>query len=209
LRGIAVLVRPDNRFDTRSFPSPDGERGKIDPVAQTSDAAWTEETDEPDWFGETSPFETEAQLASALPVILSPARVVHAVTPQAPAPVPAQTDLPAETAGTNGHAETEAAEVLHDGHLFEVVEPAHVSPQQPTPLAAIPPPDPSLAPPPTWSVRIPGVEPLPQRLPGRTGWSIRNSVRILRRAEELVMRLRQEAVVAAFNAAGRAIRGED
>jgi len=68
------------------------------------------------------------------------------------------------------------------------------------------------APPPrTWSVRQPGIELLPPRQPGRTGWSIRNSVRMLEQLEDIMRRLREEAVTAAFIAAARAMydRSED
>lgn len=58
---------------------------------------------------------------------------------------------------------------------------------------------------PAWSVRTPGVELLPPRQPGRSGWSMRNSVALLSQAENLVVRLRQEAVATAFSAAARAL----
>ncbi|MBV8445427.1 MAG: hypothetical protein JOZ92_05870 [Candidatus Dormibacteraeota bacterium] len=60
-------------------------------------------------------------------------------------------------------------------------------------------------------MRQPGIELLPPRQPGRTGWSIRNSVRMLEQLEDIMRRLREEAVTAAFIAAARAMydRSED
>jgi hypothetical protein len=58
----------------------------------------------------------------------------------------------------------------------------------------------------TWSVRKPGAVAIPTRQPGRSGWSIRNSVQLLHQAEEIIDRLRQEAVQATFDAAARAYR---
>jgi hypothetical protein len=58
----------------------------------------------------------------------------------------------------------------------------------------------------TWSVRKPGAVAIPTRQPGRSGWSIRNSVQLLHQAEEIIDRLRQEAVQATFDAAARAHR---
>jgi len=58
----------------------------------------------------------------------------------------------------------------------------------------------------TWTVRSPGSVPLPPRQPGRSGWSIRSSVQMLRRTEEVIQNLREDAVAASFDAAARAIR---
>ena len=58
----------------------------------------------------------------------------------------------------------------------------------------------------TWTVRSPGSVPLPPRQPGRGGWSIRSSVQVLRRTEEVLQNLREEAVAASLDAAARAIR---
>ena len=58
----------------------------------------------------------------------------------------------------------------------------------------------------TWTVRSPGSVPLPPRQPGRSGWSIRSSVQMLRRTEEVMQNLREDAVAASFDAAARAIR---
>lgn len=150
--------------------------------------------DEPDWFGETSPFDSEAHLAAALPdLLLQTPRHGDDSPPPPPTAPPDEQPL---------HVPEQASPSAED-HYFEVMQ------RRDTTLdGTIVVSKPSLAAP-AWSVRTPGVEPLPQREPGRSGWSIVNSVRILRRAEDLVMRLRQEAVVAAFNAAARALHGED
>lgn len=56
----------------------------------------------------------------------------------------------------------------------------------------------------TWSVRSPGAEEVPSRQPGKTGWSIRSSVQMLQRTEEVMLKVREEAVSAALVAAARA-----
>ena len=58
----------------------------------------------------------------------------------------------------------------------------------------------------TWTVRRPGSVSIPMRQPGRTGWSIRSSVQVLHRTEEVMRHLREEAVVATFHHAARAVR---
>ena len=157
------------------------------------------ECEDSDWFGETSPFENEAQLASALPLILMPAPADDMAEAVAPEPVP-DADAPAPDA--EPEAAGHGALLSHAAHIFEVVDPRLAAQPQDSDDAVAFGGDSAGG----WSVRVPGVEPLPQRLPGRSGWSIRNSVRILRRAEDLIFRLRQEAVVAAFDAAARALR---
>ena len=57
----------------------------------------------------------------------------------------------------------------------------------------------------TWTVREPGSMSLPARKPGKTGWSIRSSVLLLQRAEEVLITLREEAVDRSLVAASRAI----
>ena len=58
----------------------------------------------------------------------------------------------------------------------------------------------------TWTVRSPGSLDLPARKPGKTGWSIRSSVQLLQRTEEVMLSLREEAVNATLVAAARAVR---
>ncbi|HWW08725.1 MAG TPA: hypothetical protein VNY76_00630 [Candidatus Acidoferrales bacterium] len=182
-----------------------------------------EGADDEDWFGDGSAFNSQAELASALLNVDG-----TAMPPPEPevAPlesvVPAAEDADAGTPDEPGAALQEFAAVPEEfeaapqkpasngqvnGH-FDFVDPrdpsgALLEPASPPPPA---PPPPVL---PTWSVRIPGVQLLPARQPGRTGWSMDNSVRILRQTEELVARLREQAVVAAFAAAARAMHGED
>lgn len=57
----------------------------------------------------------------------------------------------------------------------------------------------------TWTVREPGSMTLPSRKPGKTGWSIRSSVLLLQRAEEVLISLREEAVDRSLLHASRAI----
>jgi hypothetical protein len=190
-----------------------------------------EGADDEDWFGEGSAFNSQAELASALlnvdgsamppaePEVTLLENVVPAEEPgpgtpdepeaalqefaAAPPEFEATPQKPAPNGEVNGHMDAG-----HAGGRFDFVDArdpsgALVEPAPP-PLPA--PPPPVL---PTWSVRIPGVQLLPARQPGRTGWSMDNSVRILRQTEELVARLREQAVVAAFAAAARALHGED
>lgn len=146
-----------------------------------------------DWFGEHAPFDSIAQLAAALPSleVVTPGLVPSTATTGAAAP-------PAGADPEDGELEDEL------GQLFEIIRARETDVSAPAAVIA----ESSAAPPPTWSVRIAGVDPLPLREPGRSGWSMRNSVQILRRAEDLVLRLRQEAVITAFDAAARALRAE-
>ena len=57
----------------------------------------------------------------------------------------------------------------------------------------------------TWTERKPGSMSLPARKPGKTGWSIRSSVLLLQRAEEVLISLREEAVDRSLTHASRAI----
>ena len=186
-----------------------------------------------DWFGDGTAFNSQADLADALR-LMTDASDAH---PAATAPLGARaayvadTDIPAAHAAapergtdTEPGAEFEepaappgdgGAEAGGNGAVqewdasFEFVH-AHTAESMPVhdrlQPAAVAHADPKVA---TWSVRVPGVQLLPQRQPGRTGWSMENSVRILRQADELVVRLREEAIVTAFSATARALRGGD
>ena len=153
-----------------------------------------------DWFGDGTAFNSQAELAAAL----------HAMSEAPLAPVQRQSHVPAADTDRAGDVGDDAADgVVSDADVtFELVE--HRSPAAPVPRPKAAKPhaesEPSVA---TWSVRVPGVQLLPQRQPGRTGWSLQNSVRILRQADELVLRLREEAIVTAFSATARALRGGD
>lgn len=149
--------------------------------------------EEEDWFGEGSAFDSGEELAEALFAMATavrdqpaPAAGVATAPPLAqPAPIP---DTPP-----------------HDG-VFEVIEPlAPAADVGRVPVAMAPPATPA---PRTWSVRAPGADPLPPRQQGRSGWSIRNSVQLLRRTESVMRQLREEAVLTAFAAAARALSPE-
>jgi hypothetical protein len=201
------------------------------PVANMDTPPLPEGADDEDWFGDGSAFNSQAELASALLNVDGSAQ-----PPAEPEIAPLESEVPAEEpeAGTPDEPEAALQEFAvapqefeatphkptmngqanghmdggHAGGHFDFVDPRDPSGALVEPA---PPPLPAPAPPvlPTWSVRIPGVQLLPARQPGRTGWSMGNSVRILRQTEELVARLREQAVVAAFAAAARAMHGED
>lgn len=190
-----------------------------------------EGADDEDWFGDGSAFNSQAELASALLNVdsgptapaspagaLPEAEEAHQEPGAGPDGEPDAALQDAESLANefeatpqptapNGQANGRGA-ARHAGAHFDFVDPRDPSGAL---LEPAPPPPPAPAPPalPTWSVRIPGVQLLPARQPGRTGWSMDNSVRILRQTEELVARLREQAVVAAFAAAARALHGED
>ncbi|MBV9101678.1 MAG: hypothetical protein JOZ46_02820 [Candidatus Dormibacteraeota bacterium] len=155
-----------------------------------------------DWFGEGTAFNSQADLAAAL----------HAMTEQpAPTALPeseAQLEDDRDAAG-DGHVADGNGHVPDGDVTFELME--HRALPLPPPVASPPvKPQPRVdAAVATWSVRVPGVQLLPQRQPGRSGWSLQNSVRILRQADELVVRLREEAIVTTFSATARALRGGD
>jgi len=137
-----------------------------------------QEPEEDDWFGEGNAFESGEDLAIALlAMAASPAvEEVEAETPAAQVPVVRDSFL------------------LTDQDVLP--RPALVA--EPVRVAA------TLAPR-GWSVRKPGAIPLPPREPGRSGWSIRNSVKVLQHTESVMNTLREEAVVATLVAAARAI----
>jgi hypothetical protein len=139
--------------------------------------------DQDDWFGEGNAFESGEDLAAAL---LAMAEHLGEAVP-APA-----IDAPAAEAARDTFLLIDADSLLmpaesHAGTRQEVV-----------PATA----------PRSWSVRTPGAVPLPPRAPGRSGWTIRNSVQVLQRTEEIIDALRHEAVVTALGAAARALHPE-
>lgn len=146
---------------------------------------------EDDWFGEGSAFDTGEELAAALLALAG------TVDPRTGAPAGGVPEEP------------RAAHPAHDGS-FEILAPfvpglgavngrIAAGPASGRPAAA-----PASAPPERWSVRTPGQPLLPPRLSGRSGWSIRNSVTVLHRTEQVMARLREDAVEAAFLAAAEA-----
>ena len=135
--------------------------------------------EEEDWFGEGSAFESSEELVTALFALAETADPANGGQ-VAPAPRPEPPPAPVET-------------------LFEVFDPATgPRPAEPAVVAA---PVPQ-----TWSVRKAGVVLLPPKRPGRTGWTIRNSVQVLHRTEEVMAKLREQAVVTAFMSAAEVFR---
>jgi len=138
--------------------------------------------DDDDWFGEGSVFESGEQLASALLAL-------------AGADEPAEAELPG--IGAVEHPEPAYVQpdrfVVAQSHGGVATLPARTVPQVGT------------APAHTWSVRVPGTVPIPPRIPGKSGWSIRNSVKMLHRAEQVLVLLREDALEVTLIAAARAL----
>jgi hypothetical protein len=177
----------------------------------TEEQAW-EPAPEDDWFGEGTAFKTEEDLAAALFSLAGTLGLDGAPHPEEPSPfrlddetvpvVPA--DHPLRDRARNGNGGSAAGAEPGDDPEFEVIDAFEPSPDTlgRMPVQIAPPTAPA---PGTWRLRAPGVEALPPRQPGRTGWSIRNSVKLLHQIEVTMQRLREDAVVAAFSAAARAL----
>lgn len=134
--------------------------------------------EEEDWFGEGSVFESSEDLAAALFALAETADPA-AGGQVAPAPRP-------------------EPRVESIDPTFEVFEPlAAGRTAEKTPAAAAPN---------TWGLRKPGTVLLPPKLPGHTGWTIRNSVQVLHQTEETMAMLREQAVATAFMSAAEAFR---
>ncbi|MBV8193960.1 MAG: hypothetical protein JOY80_00380 [Candidatus Dormibacteraeota bacterium] len=133
--------------------------------------------EEDDWFGEGSVFDSGEELAAAL--------LAMSNGEPGPPPVAIAEEPPLERPRQS---------------IFEIIRP--YTPERDTRQRTEAEP----AQPLTWSVRAPGVVVMPPRQPGRTGWSIRSSVQVLRQTEEVMDRLREDAVASAFSAAARALR---
>ncbi len=142
-------------------------------------------TEDDEWFGEGSAFDSGEDLAAALFALAgatpngvnSPAEIIR------PAPAPAPTANPVFVE-VQRRADFEGARRPGSSN-----GPAARS----TSVAAA-----------SWSVRSPGEHLLPPKVAGRTGWTIRNSVAVLHRTEDAIARLREEAVAMAFLAAAEA-----
>ena len=145
----------------------------INPASSREVAAEPEE----DWFGEGSFFDSGEELATALFALAG------TVDPALGAPP--TYDEPAAVAPVVVHSEFE----LLDGY-----EPARVAPVSPAPATEAPAPQ-------TWGIRTSASAILPPRRSGESGWSIRNSVQVLHRTDDVLRRLREEAVVTAFSSA--------
>jgi len=150
------------------------------------DTAPPPEVEEDDWFGEGNSFESGEELASALLAMATDGSVAAAVVSE-PSPT-AEAEPVAEADGAFHLFDSNAAAQQLRERLAKS-EPARYTPR-------------------SWSVRTPGAIALPPRVPGRTGWSIRNSVKVLQHTEEVIEALRTDAVVAALQASARAIHPE-
>ncbi len=162
--------------------------------------------EEDEWFGDGSAFDSGEDLAAALFAIagVAPPEVIEVVVPAAqyeptfevahdivfdrPPPGPA---APATTAAD-----------------FQFVDRPVAKPQMQPPAYSEPIAAASAAPPPTapgqapvWGVRPHGT--------GRAGWSMRHSVQFLKMTEEVMRRLRNDAVELTWNVASLAVAQAD
>ena len=139
-------------------------------------------TQDDEWFGEGSAFDSGEDLAAALFALagtstdaVRPAEVIW------PAPVAPPSDSMFEEV-----ARPDAlAGARRPGSLYGDAKAATATPSN-------------------WSVRSPGAQLLPPKVSGKTGWTIRNSVTVLHRTEDAIAQLREEAVAMAFLAAAEA-----
>jgi hypothetical protein len=165
---------------------------RIEGVASTKDesaaASHTPKPDDDDWFGEGSFFESGEGLAAALFALAG------TVDPAAGGQVPPVATVLSSSAEAG----------FDDEGLFEVLQPlsgngaGHAAPAVGTTAPS--------SSPRAWSVRTPGSLLLPPRRPGRSGWSIRNSVQVLHRTEDAMSSLREQAVTSTFMAAAEVFR---
>jgi hypothetical protein len=139
-------------------------------------------TQDDEWFGEGSAFDSGEDLAAALFALAGATR--SEAIPKAeiiwPTPVP-----PADTVFEEMQRPDDLAGARRPGSLH-----GDGSETSAAPL--------------TWSIRSAGEQLLPPKVSGRTGWTIRNSVAVLHRTEDAIARLREEAVAMAFLAAAEA-----
>ncbi|HVC40593.1 MAG TPA: hypothetical protein VND54_01310 [Candidatus Saccharimonadales bacterium] len=141
-------------------------------------------TQDDEWFGEGSAFDSGEDLAAALfalagamPTernVIPPVEVVWPISMPQSAPVFVEVQRPGTLDGAR-----------RPGSLYSATKSASASPG-------------------SWSVRSPGEQLLPPKVSGRSGWTIRNSVTVLHRTEDAIARLREEAVAMAFLAAAEA-----
>jgi hypothetical protein len=146
-------------------------------------AAGTATTQDDEWFGEGSAFDSGEDLAAALFALAGTTTRTAAIpTPEItwPTPVP-ETDHVFEE--VQRPAALDGAR--RAGSLSSGARGASSSPRN-------------------WSVRSPGEQLLPPTVSGRSGWTIRNSVAVLHRTEDAIAQLREEAVAMAFLAAAEA-----
>jgi hypothetical protein len=146
----------------------------------------TIDEEEDGWFGEGSAFDSGEDLAAALMNL--------AGTPVGRA---AQEEEPA--------ASTFEEQMRSNDMIFEMLTPANAGKEARSIEGTAPARKWSDGRALTWTVREPGSVELPARNPGKTGWSIRSSVLVLQRAEQVLIHLREEAVDRSLTAASRAI----
>jgi hypothetical protein len=137
-------------------------------------------TQDDEWFGEGSAFDSGEDLAAAL----------FALAGASPTTAIPESENLWPTAASE--ADPVFVEVQRTGALDGARRPGtlHAGARSSTPD--------------TWSVRSPGEQLLPPKVSGRSGWTIRNSVAVLHRTEDAIAKLREEAVAMAFLAAAEA-----
>ena len=145
-------------------------------------------TQDDEWFGEGSAFDSGEDLAAALFALAGTTRSGVSPPPEVIWPTPVAEV--AEVADVN----PVYVEVQRSGDFAGARRPGSSSGAAMRASAS----------PASWSVRSPGEQLLPPKVSGRTGWTIRNSVAVLHRTEDAIARLREEAVAAAFLAAAEA-----
>jgi len=140
-------------------------------------------TQDDEWFGEGSAFDSGEDLAAALFALAGTTRGATTAVAQPeiiwPEPVPA--------------ADPVFEEVQRPAGLEGARRPGSQYGARATSAS-----------PGSWSVRSPGEQLLPPKVSGRSGWTIRNSVAVLHRTEDAIARLREDAVAMAFLAAAEA-----
>jgi hypothetical protein len=146
----------------------------------------TRQEEDDGWFGDGSAFDSGEELAAALLELAGTPTEARALVAEQPA------SLFEERMGGDLMFELLRPETGRRGGSVETTARARSWGAVNTPL--------------TWTVRKPGSIELPQRKPGKTGWSIRSSVAMLQRTEEVLLSLREEAVGATLVAASRAVR---
>lgn len=139
-------------------------------------------TQDDEWFGEGSAFDSGEDLAAALFALAGTSRVDVSRPAEIiwPTAAPASDPVFEEIQRPDSHAGAR-----RPGSLYGDARAASPSPA-------------------SWSVRSPGEQLLPPKVSGRTGWTICNSVAVLHRTEDAIARLREEAVAMAFLAAAEA-----
>jgi hypothetical protein len=152
-----------------------------------------------DWFGEGSVFDTGEQLASAL-LVLAGGRTRQPggerVLPAAPVSIATRPGHPGGNAAGVGMGQEAADAPVLDGEFQVATMPSALG-REPSGWSA----HPAAVTRRRWSGAVPG--------PERRGWSIRQSVQVLRLTEEILSRLREEAAQLTWQLAAAAHRETD